>query len=91
MSIETKLHELPDSLETLISCKMSQAITPAMDHAILAQVCSAIAERYVAENYVQIVSKFDNNAIVNLALTEAAHKIAAAIQPVVKEEKSRWK
>jgi hypothetical protein len=49
------------------------------------RIAAQIAERYVTEHYAEIVSKFDQNAIANLAVADAGKKIAEEIrtQPMV--------
>ena len=53
------------------------------------EICRAVAEKYVAEHYAEIVAKLDQNAIANLAVADAGKKIAEEIRtrPVVYRER----
>lgn len=60
-----------------------------MGEAILIEVVQQIAKRYVEENYAQLVSKLDQQAIANLAVADSGKKIAEEIRqrPVVYRER----
>jgi hypothetical protein len=47
---------------------------------IVNRVCELIAERYVKENYPQLVAKLDQQAIANLVIAESGKKIAEEIR-----------
>jgi predicted transcriptional regulator len=49
---------------------------------LVQRIACAIADRYVAEHYAEIMAKLDQNAIANLAIAEAGKKIAEEIQRV---------
>ena len=44
------------------------------------EIVRQLAERYIAENYVGLVSKLDQQAIANLAVAESGKKIAEEIR-----------
>jgi hypothetical protein len=47
---------------------------------IFSRIAAMIAERYVEEHFAEIVAKLDQNAIANLAVADAAKKIAEEIR-----------
>lgn len=48
--------------------------------AILQKIVQLVAERYVAENYPQLIAKIDQQAIANLVIAESGKKIAEEIR-----------
>jgi len=53
--------------------------------ALIREIVELVAERYVKENYPQLVSLLDQQAIANLAIAESGKKIAEEIKarPIV--------
>ena len=66
-----------------ISAQVSD-VTTAMDNYAAAElvheIARLIAERYVAENYAELVKNLDQQAIANLAVADAGKKIAEEIR-----------
>lgn len=60
-----------------------------MGSALLNEIVQQIAKKYVEENYAQLVSKLDQQAIANLAVADSGKKIAEEIRtrPVVYKER----
>lgn len=83
----------PDGSETICAKFSPYATIQYLKEAILDKIASAIAERYVADHYVDIIAKLDQNAIANLAVADAGKKIAAEIRthPVVFREQGDTK
>lgn len=60
------------SLNSMIERQSSQYI--------MREICSAIAERFVAEHYEEIAAKIDPQAIANISVAEAGVKIREALE-----------
>jgi len=60
-----------------------------MGSALLTEIVQQLARKFVEENYAQLVSKLDQQAIANLAVADAGKKIAEEIRtrPVVFKER----
>jgi len=77
-----------DDTKITLAATFQDAICHQMPMALMRLVAEKIAERYVEENYTEIVAKLDQQAIANLAVADASKKIAEEIRmrPVVIKE-----
>jgi hypothetical protein len=76
----------------MIVAKFTTPILCEFPDAILVEVVQQIATRYVEEHYAEIAARLDQNAIANLAIAEAAKKIAEEIQRqpnIIREKDTR--
>ena len=71
---------------TTLAVKIPAAMfVSCLENQLICEITRAIAEKFVEENYAEIVSKLDQTAIANLSIAEASKKIAEEIhtRPVV--------
>lgn len=59
----------------MASVSTSELMQRHLPEAIFHKIAQAIADRYVLENFQQVVSKLDQNAIANLVLASASKKV----------------
>jgi hypothetical protein len=90
MSIDIKSYRNIDSTKATISATFEETIAASVPFAIYEEIVRLIAQRYVEENYAEIVSKLDQQAIANLAIADSGKKIAEEIRvrPTVLREKT---
>lgn len=79
---EINVHRSPIDDTTVLSAKinMTDIMSAQGAHILLVEILRAIAQRFVEEHYAEIAAKLDQQAIANLAIAEAAKKIAEEIQ-----------
>ena len=94
MAIEIETVQHPDSRKMSIMATFDQEALGAvqMVEFIIGEIGRLVAERYVEENYGELVGKMDQQAIANLAIADAGKKIAEEIRlkpTVVRERETR--
>jgi hypothetical protein len=80
MAIKITSQKSPDSTHSTIAATFDESVAMDVSYAILAKIAGLIAERYVEQNYAAIIAKLDQAAIANLAIADAAKKIAEEIR-----------
>lgn len=80
---------LEDRLIVSATISPLQFIEKYSESRIMDEICSRIAEKFVADHYAEIAAKLDSQAIANLSIADAGKKIAEAIsaRPVVYRER----
>jgi uncharacterized membrane-anchored protein YjiN (DUF445 family) len=92
MSVEIKSYCDPNSDRITLGVTFEQQFSEQALNAIVTEIVQRTAERYVAENYPQLVAKIDQQAIANLVIAESGKKIAEEIRltpPVPRIETKR--
>lgn len=70
-----------DTAETIIRTTVGEKmLTDYMPNQILLEVSRLVAERYVKENYQEIIKHIDQNAIATLSVAESAAKIRETLE-----------
>ncbi len=69
----------------MFAAKISDHIEEAAAHALLREIVQQIAEKYVAENYQQIVAGMSQEAIATLSVAESAAKIRESLERKIPE------
>ena len=73
------IHKHPDRTRETFSVEFDPVLKTASSE-ILCRIVAAIAERYVAEHYQEIVALIDQQAIATLAVAEAGAKIRETLE-----------
>jgi hypothetical protein len=91
--IEVKSYRSPADDRTIFTTSISPSAMMEVrtTDAILHRIVELVAEKYVQENYPQLVAKIDQQAIANLVIAESGKKIAEEIRltpppPLVQKE-----
>lgn len=87
MILQTYRHPLENKITVAATFDENVSMFSEM---IFREVVSKVAQRYVEENYPELVAKLDQQAIANLAIAESGKKIAEEIKtrPVVLRERT---
>jgi hypothetical protein len=84
--ISTKVYRDPASNKMTIGATFTEQATRYLDVAIFDRIAELIAERYVAENYADIVKHLDQQAIATMAMANASAKISKVLEKEVEKE-----
>lgn len=82
MSIEIKTYRSPidDRITLAATVSSMELIESYAAKVLIDRIVDLIAQRYVEENYPQVVAKLDQQAIANLVIAESGKKIAEEIR-----------
>lgn len=83
--IEVKSYHSPSVSDPLsnkytVVTTVTDMVDNATLHGIVQEIVRLTAERYVQENYPELISKLDQQAIANLVIAESGKKIAEEIR-----------
>ncbi len=96
MEVKTYVSAADDTMTYAVKFSTLDVVNEQSAIGIIQQIVRLVAERYVQENYPQLVAKLDQQAIANLVIAESGKKIAEEIRltpsrmPDVKINHNYW-
>lgn len=81
--MHAQTYTFPETMETGFLFKFGNEVLEMSGPAILDHIARAVAERYVAEHYPQLIARMDPQAIANLAIAESAKAVSLSVSQSV--------